>query len=253
MFDSIAILISGRIRIQDTGIDKNYILNVIDNLRNQFSFFKTVHIYYTTWLPENKEYKYDLLNEIENKVDFLIIKEPPEYNEKYDIKSLTNPSQSKNLFKMFSGVNILCEYILKNKKKYDYLCRCRNDVLIQCDFKVILSKTKSDYVLPLIFWTYSDCVNDQFCITSQDNFMKIWNNPDKKILDDFIKYNMTPEKYNKKRLIEEGIKFEVIVPYYYNLKGLIYVDKDIIIIKNLNEYMKDFIIYLCKMNNIQYK
>ena len=52
MYNNIAILISGAFRDE---VPKDMIFNVIDNLKEQFSFFQKIDIYLGTWTSPKEE------------------------------------------------------------------------------------------------------------------------------------------------------------------------------------------------------
>lgn len=263
MYNSIAILISGAIRNQ---VPIEQIFKVIDNLREQFSFFKEVHIYFTTWESPNNNneiitwkcggggenmdipisyitYDNEFLNKLKNKVDFLYIEKRPEYDFPHILTNHEDNKQvTQNIFRLFYGVNILCENL---QKKYDFVCRCRNELIIKGDFKKCVDNiinNISDYETSFAYWVRTDCINDQFCITTHDTFLKVWNNDTNEILRMFKEWNQTAEKLTLMKIESNQIKYNLFLPSYYLFKNTLWVKNSEIIYNNLYGYIKNFIL-----------
>lgn len=259
---SIAILISGAIREQ---VNLNLALDVIDNLKEQFSFMDKVDIYFTTWNPikANIDDKYDLdyrsynkefIDKIRSKVTYLYLFDRPEdYDHKYDVKIMQEPEMTVKFYRMFYGVNLLCENL---QQDYDYVCRCRNDIILKGDFKQSIENLKNnifDYETTYSFWTYNDCVTDQFCITTQENFFKVWKNDKKEIFRMLEEWKQGPDKCIRFKLDLNNIKYRLFLPVYYLFKTIIYVENSEIIIKNTNGYMHSFLEKIALLKNLKFK
>lgn len=244
--ESIAILINGALR---NHVDNEYVFKVIENLRQQFSFIPKVHIYFATWKPsENAPSCYQDLSEeylvrLKNSVDFLYLFEFEEFDKKYSITREIEYSWSEKTFRMFLQVHLLFKEL---KEKYTYICRCRNDIIMQGDFRNYVYNIQNnvvDYFTTMTFWTYNDCITDQFCISSYNTFKTIWGDLDKNsIYDMFVKLNCTPEKMVLKRLQTNNVRYMLFIPDYYLFKNIEYVKDGKIIVKNTVSYMKKYLI-----------
>jgi hypothetical protein len=262
MYNSIAILISGAIRNQ---VPIEQIFEVIDNIKEQFSFFKEVHIYFTTWESPNNNneimtwkcgagedkkkpvyhitYDDNFINKLKNKVDFLYIEKRPDYDSPNLLTNFEDNKQvSQNIFRLFYGVNILCNNL---QKKYDFICRCRNDLIIKGDFKNCVDNiinNISEYETSFAYWVHTDCINDQFCITTHDNFLKVWNNDNNEISRMFKEWNVTAEKLTLMKIQSNKIKYNLFLPSYYLFRKTLWVENSEIIFNNLYGYMKHYMV-----------
>jgi hypothetical protein len=89
--ESIAILINGAMR---NHVDKNFIFDVIKNVREEFNFIKKCHIYFATWKEKpNDMWRHDYielddeyLEKIKCNVDFFYLFDTPnDFDEKFSI------------------------------------------------------------------------------------------------------------------------------------------------------------------------
>ena len=130
MSKNIAVLVSGLMRNKIS-----YLLDVINNIKTQFSFIEKVDIYFQTWESTEKyPYKEEDLNKIKENVFYvLVIPFPDKLNENEYLNIVDTEKFSFNVFCMLYGIGILCDHL---QTKYDYVCRWRNDLFLKDDLKV---------------------------------------------------------------------------------------------------------------------
>jgi FkbM family methyltransferase len=262
MKQSIAILINGAIR---NHVSPNYVFDVIDNLRDQFSFIEKVDIYFGTWKQvknkhdkyTNEYYDYDesFLNKIKDKVDyFYTFDRPEDFDDNYKITTIEFPEESLKFYRMFYQIYLLCQQLEENGT-YDYVCRCRNDLIIRGNFQKSIENIRnniSDYETSYTYWVRDDCMNDHFCITTQENYLKVWKNDKTEIYRMFSEWNETGEKLNLFKVQVNKINYNLFLPSYYLFKKKLFVENSKIQIKNINLYLRSYIRnHLCKYNNIE--
>lgn len=250
--ESIAILLTGAIR---NHVDKDFIFNVISNIREQFAFIPTVHIYFGTWKQLEKptdifdkdyvNYDNEFYENIKNVVDyFFLFERPNDFSPEFNITRLASPEESIKIYRMFSNITLLCDKLLESDMKYNYICRYRNDIILKADFPLCIDNIRNgitDYETTPTFWTFNDCISDQFCIAKQDDFFKIWYNSKEDICRMFTEWNETPEKLVLIKVNKEHLKLRLFIPLFYNFKGRCFVDEGRVIIANTNGYMHRYL------------
>lgn len=238
MSKRIAVLMSGIIRE-----DVNEIIANICNIKTQLSCLGQVDVYFHTWEPQGKYmYEEEALNRIRNEVYFLLTSPFPEkFPDEYNIRTLENPPvHSYNVLCMLYAIGQLCRCVTED---YDYVCRLRNDLYLQDNFKTwgkLIDNKSADYIYPMSLWTFYDCCNDHFGMATKENFMKLWRRDWFQLRKDFKEINDCPEKMLLHKLRENKMNVFYVIPKSYRYKGVDMISNGEVQIDTLNGYMQGY-------------
>ena len=201
---NLALIISGKIRD-----DIDTILTNMLSLKNKLLVhISNVEIYFQTW---NDTDEYILQKILINPHIYkpIITQQVLSISDDKMLK-IHSPNVSLNVYNMFTGVY---QAFTKLDKKYDYVCRCRNDLVIDLEDQNIVSifqKLQEDsryYCYPIHYWMHKDGCNDHFGIASYDTFKIIWGNHSPAYLNHiFKKWKTTPESVLLTHIVKNNFR-----------------------------------------------
>lgn len=188
LFPVIALCISGAPRFETIAIE---------NLLTSLSSYSRCDIFVSVWRTSHFNeimIRKKILNLSTDTIKVAAIKfqEEPKVLAEHEYVKFP-PTRVENVYKMYRGIQmcaeLVAEYAAANRIQYDYMVRCRSDIVLNkgFDFSVYAEVLQDHLVMPCDGWGIYN-TNDQFAVAKQQ-FMDVYSS----LYDHITSYTTLPE------------------------------------------------------------